>query len=61
MDVHNAFLYDDLLEEVFMTIPQGFCRQGESGKVCKLHKSLYGLKKTSDLKLTSVLVQLGFA
>ncbi|XP_055825358.1 uncharacterized mitochondrial protein AtMg00810-like [Solanum dulcamara] len=41
MNVHNAFLNGDLLEDVYMTIPLGFARQGENTKVCKLHKSLY--------------------
>lgn len=63
MDVHHAFLQGDLLEYVYMVIPQGFCRQGESGKVCKQHKSLYGLKQAPrkwNLKLTIALLQLGF-
>lgn len=63
MDVHNAFLNGNLLEEVYMTIPAGFARQREYVKVCKLHKSLYGLKQGPrqwNLKLTESLVKLGF-
>ena len=44
MDVKTAFLNDDLDEEIYMDQPEGFMIQGQESKVCKLRKSLYGLK-----------------
>ena len=35
---------NDLKEEVYMEQPLWFVAQGEIGKVCRLLKSLYGLK-----------------
>jgi hypothetical protein len=43
MDMKNAFLHGDLSEEIYMEQPQGFMH--DSSLVCRLKKSLYGLKQ----------------
>ncbi|GKA71784.1 putative RNA-directed DNA polymerase, partial [Tanacetum coccineum] len=63
LDVNNDFLYEDLEEDVYMTIPQGFSDKINQNKVCKLVKSLYGLKQALrkwNEKLVSVLKEHGF-
>jgi hypothetical protein len=45
LDVKSAFLNGDLQEEVYVTQPPGFERDGEKGKVYRLHKALYGLRQ----------------
>jgi hypothetical protein len=44
MDVKIAFLNEDLKENVYVSQLEGFVVKGQEHKVCKLIKSLYGLK-----------------
>ena len=43
MDVRNAFLHEDLQEEIYMKLPIDMSMTA-SHEVCKLRRSLYGLK-----------------
>ncbi|KAE8683204.1 hypothetical protein F3Y22_tig00111213pilonHSYRG00462 [Hibiscus syriacus] len=46
MDVKTAFLHGDLEEQIYMWQPEGFTQPGNEHLVCRLKKSLYGLKQS---------------
>jgi len=47
MDVKTAFLNGNIEEEVYMDQPIGFVSKGQEHKVCRLKRSIYGLKQSS--------------
>ena len=60
MDVKTAFLNRDLEEEIYMDKPEDFV---EPGQVCKLTKSLYGLKQSPKQwheKFDSCMIENGY-
>ena len=63
MDVKTAFLNGDLEEEVYMDQPEGFVVTGKENLVCKLRKSIYGLKQASRqwyIKFNDTITSYGF-
>jgi hypothetical protein len=46
MEVKIAFLHGDLEEQIYMEQLEGFSQHGQEHLVCKLKKSLYGLKQS---------------
>lgn len=46
LDVKAAYLNGNIKEEVFMTQPQGFIKQGQVSLVCRLKKAVYGLEQS---------------
>ena len=63
MDVKNAFLNGSLEEDVYMIQPKGFVDPRFSKMVCKLLRSIYGLKQASrrwNIHFDETLKEFGF-
>lgn len=63
MDVKTTFLNGDLEENIYMQQPLGFIEKGKEEMVCKLRKSIYGLKQASRqwfLKFEEKITTFGF-
>ena len=63
MDVKTVFLNGVMDEDVYMEQPTGFVEVGKENLICKLNKSIYGLKQVSRqwyLKFDRIITQNGF-
>src|SRR3954463_13743445 len=63
MDVKTAFLNGNIDEELYMIQPEGFVDPKDADKVCKLQRSIYGLKQASrswNLRFDQVIKSFGF-
>jgi len=46
LDVKTVFLHGELEEDIYMNQPKGFVIPGKENLMCRLKKSLYGLKQS---------------
>ena len=63
MDVKTAFLNGNLNEDIYMQQPEGFKAKGKEHMVCKLQRSIYGLKQASrswNISFDQAITSFGF-
>ena len=63
IDVKTTFLNGSLDETIYMVQLEGFIEKGQEKKMCKLQKSIYGLKQTSrswNIKFDQSVKSFGF-
>lgn len=46
-DIRTVFLHGELKEDIYIELPEGLKRENSQDVVCKLNKSLYGLKQAT--------------
>ena len=64
VDIHTAYLYVKLDEEIYMRQPKGFIARGQESKVICLKRALYSLKQAGLAwwkELSNSMKDLGFA
>ena len=64
LDVKTTFLHGELEEDILMNQPEGFAIEGKEDYVCRLKKSLYGLKQSPRQwykKFDSFMVKHGYS
>jgi hypothetical protein len=63
MDVKTVFLNGNIEEELYMVQPEGFVDPKDANKLCKLQRSIYGLKQASqswNLRFDEIIKGFGF-
>ncbi|KAH1107536.1 hypothetical protein J1N35_011304, partial [Gossypium stocksii] len=63
IDIKTTFLNKKPEEYVYMTQPEGFIDSKDAGKICKLQRSIYGLKQASQswkLRFNDAIKEFGF-
>lgn len=63
LDIRTAYLYGDVQKKLFMHEPEGYQQKDKADLVCRLQKSIYGLKQSGknwNDKLHSALNKMGF-
>ncbi|GBM55900.1 Retrovirus-related Pol polyprotein from transposon TNT 1-94 [Araneus ventricosus] len=63
IDLKGAYLYGNLDIPIYMQQPEGFAVKGCEHYVCRLHKSIYGLRQSGrqwNIELNELLFGLGF-
>ena len=63
MDIKTLFLNGNLEKDIYMMQTDGFIAKGQEHMVCKLHRSIYGLKQASrswNIRFDQVIKSFGF-